>query len=82
MESIDTEQNGKDLSGQLSFAVELQIRGTTENARDETITFTEVMYGRDRGLWACGKCNVAFHDDWRIKHVNWHFKNRRSGSGR
>ena len=50
------------------------VAGTVGGAIGQTITFYPVKSGRDKGLMACGKCQVAFHDDWMVKHVNWHFR--------
>jgi hypothetical protein len=69
--------------GQVIQGVELdsrlsqEVRGTAGKACGEVITFHPVKSGRDKGLWACGICHVAFVDDWMIKHVNWHYQTKR-----
>lgn len=55
----------------------IEIQGNSKTSVGQSIWFTEVTEGRDKGLWSCGKCNVNFYADWRIKHVNWHYRTRR-----
>jgi hypothetical protein len=54
-----------------------EVRGTVGKACGEVITFHPVKHGRDKGLWGCGICHVAFVDDWMVKHVNWHYQTKR-----
>jgi hypothetical protein len=63
---------------QLDMPLKIDVKGTIGLAVDEMITFHEVRTGRDKGLWQCGMCGVAFYEDWRVKHVNWHHRSRRS----
>lgn len=73
MADTDTEIIGERLDDRFPR----DIRGTSKTAGTHTITFYPVKSGRDKGLMACGECQVAFHDDWLVKHVNWHYRSNK-----
>lgn len=57
-------------------ALMIKVDGTSVTSKGHSIWFKEIKEGRDKGFWACQKCGVAFTDDWRVKHVNWHYRTR------